>query len=433
MFLTLGTAVFVSSSFSLVALDQATVERQVEDNVKGAAGVLVGIKSLSSQLSGAQVGITLTTILLGYSSQMALSRMFTGGLERVGITVALAVTVGTLFAGILVNTFSMLFGELVPKNTALAEPMKTAIVTVPLLTGFTKLFWPLIRLLQATTHGFLRMFGVEPKEELSSARSATELASLVRHSAAEGTLDEDTADLFVRSVNMENLTAVDVMTDRGRVAALPFDATARSLIDLVQETGHSRFPIYDEDGDTFQAISSLRQAVSVPAERRGEVALLSKSLSHQPDLVPETLGLLPLLVRLREGLQMAVVVDEFGATSGIVTLEDVVEELVGEVSDEHDRRRMGIKTSPQGDFTVPGTLRPDELARKTGIRLPEDGPYETLGGLVMNELGAIPKVGDEITVGDVTVQVIATQGRRVTRLLIEGTPRTGGRREGGEL
>ncbi len=351
--LTLGTAMFVASSFSLVALDPATVRAQMEDGVRGASGVLKGMRSLSSQLAGAQVGITLTTILLGYSTQMALSRMFTSGFARLGLTVALAVTFGALLAGILVNTFSMLFGELVPKNTALAEPMRTAVFTVPFLTNFTKVFWPLIRLLQTTAFASLRLLGVEPKDELSSARSASELASLVRHSADEGTLDEGTADLFVRSVSMGDLTAVDVMTDRGRVNSLPHNASAADLIDMVEETGRSRFPILDERGEEFIGISSLRQAVSVPEEKRGDVLVRSRSLSQQAVLVPETLGLLPLLVQLREGLQMAVVVEEFGEPSGIVTLEDVVEELVGEVSDEHDRRRHGIKTSPKGGFHDP--------------------------------------------------------------------------------
>lgn len=413
----MGTAIFVASSFSLVALDPATVSKQAKDGVRGASGVSKGIRDLSSQLSGAQVGITLTTILLGYSTQMALSRMFTSGLARVGLTVALAVTVGTLVAGVLVNTFSMLFGELVPKNTALAEPMKTAGLTVPLLVGFTKAFWPLIKFLQASAHAILRAIGVEPKDELSSARSSAELASLVRRSADEGTLDEKTADLFVRSVAMGDLTAVDVMTDRGRVYVLPNDATASDLIDMVEESGYSRFPITDETGEEFVAISSLRQAVSVPEDRRGEVSILSRSLSQEAPLVPETLGLLPLLVQLREGLQMAVVVDEFGDPSGIVTLEDVVEELVGEVSDEHDRRRRGIKTSPRGGFTMPGTLRPDEVESRTGIPIPT-GPYETMGGFIMNELGRIPTAGDVVTTDAATIEVVATQGRRVTRLLV---------------
>ena len=413
---TLGTAIFVAAEFSLVALDPASVERKVTGGDKRLNRVLRALKSLSTQLSGAQVGITLTTILLGYTTQVALVRMFSSSLTGLGVSIALAATLGALASVIIVNVFSMLFGELVPKNMALAEPLRTARLTAPAQLAFTWLFAPLIRLLNGTANAILRRFGVEPVEELSSARSASELAALVRHSADEGTLDVDTAELFTRSVSMESLTAIDVMTDRGRVRSLPEDATAADLVNLARETGHSRFPVMDKDGEDFVSIALLRRAIAIPHDRRGDVPVSSRSVSIVADQVPESVGILPLLVELRDGVQMAVVVDEYGSSSGIVTLEDVVEEVVGEVSDEHDRRRRGIKATTRGGYMVPGTLRPDELASQTGIHVDEDGPYETLAGFVMNELGEIPEIGDAVTVNGVSVEVVAMQGRRVTRL-----------------
>lgn len=417
--LTFGTAVFVAAEFSLVALDQASVERKVQAGERGAARVLRALKQLSTQLSGAQVGITLTTILLGYTTQVALSRMFTDGLANAGLRLALAATIGATIALIIVNLFSMLFGELVPKNMALSDLMHTARLTAPLQMGFTWLFRPVIALLNGTANAILRRMGIEPKEEISSARSASELASLVRHSADEGTLAEETADLFTRSILMGELTAADVMTDRGRVRALPADASAADLVELARETGHSRFPVLDEDGDTITAVASLRKAIAIPFDRRPEVSVSSRSLSSEPVLVPETVGLAPLLVDLRGGVQMAVVVDEYGSTAGIVTLEDVVEELVGEVSDEHDRRRLGIKTSPSGGFMVPGTLRPDELMAQTAIVVDDDGPYETLAGVVMDALGQIPEVGDTVQTERALIEVVAMHGRRITRLHVQ--------------
>ncbi len=417
--LTLGTAVFVAAEFSFVALDQASVERKAQEGDRGAARVLKALKQLSTQLSGAQVGITLTTILLGYTTQVALASIFERWIANTGLRVALSTTLGVVLAMIVVNAFSMLFGELIPKNMALSDPLRTAKLTAPPQMGFTWLFKPIIAVLNGTANWILRLFGIEPKEEISSARSASELAALVRHSAEEGTLAEETADLFTRSILMGELTAVDVMTDRGRVRSLPHDATAADLIELARETGHSRFPILDQNGDSISAIASLRKAVAIPFDRRGEVPASSRSLSVEPVLVPETVGLAPLLVDLRDGVQMAVVVDEYGSTAGIVTLEDVVEELVGEVSDEHDRRRMGIKPAPGGGYMVPGTLRPDELKAQTGIVVDDDGPYETLAGLVMDELGSIPEVGDQVETENATIRVVAMQGRRVTRLEVE--------------
>lgn len=418
--LILGNGIFVASEFSLVALDPASVERQVREGNRKLGRVMLALKSLSTQLSGAQVGITLTTILLGYTTQVALIHLLTQGGTAFGLSVALAAGIGTTLAVILVNALSMLFGELVPKNMALAEPSKVAGWTAPIQLGFTWLFTPAIRVLNGTANAMLRAFGVEPREELSSARSASELAAMVRHSAEEGTLDEDTATLFTRSISMENLSAIDVMTDRGRVRALSEDATAADLINLARETGHSRFPIFDKDGEDYVSIALLRRAVAIPYAKRAEVSAASRSIAVPAQQVPETVGLVPLLVELRDGVQMSVVVDEYGSSTGIVTLEDVVEEIVGDVSDEHDRRRRGIKKSPSGGYMVPGTLRPDELLAKTGIEVEEEGPYETLAGFIMNELGQIPEVGDVVETSDATLEVVAMQGRRVTRIHVQG-------------
>ncbi len=416
LILVFGNAVFVAAEFSLVALDQASVETRVGSGDKRAGMVLRALKNLSTQLSGAQVGITLTNILLGYTTQVALTAIFTGWLGAAGVPIGLSVTLGALIAAIIINGASILFGELVPKNMALSDPMATAKATAPLQIGFTWLFRPLIKVLNGTANAILHGLGIEPKEEISSARSASELAALVRHSAEEGTLEVETADLFTRSISMNELTAVDVMTDRGRMMVLPHEATAEDVINEARDTGHSRFPVLDERGENIQSIAVLRKAVAIPFARRSEVPVSSRSLSSEPVRVPETVGLAPLLIELRSGVQMAVVVDEYGSTAGIVTLEDVVEELVGEVSDEHDRRRMGIKTAPAGGFMVPGTLRPDELLAQTGILVDEDGPYETLAGLIMDLLGRIPKVGDAVVSQGVGLEVVAMRGKRVTRI-----------------
>ncbi|OKL46414.1 hypothetical protein BSR29_06500 [Boudabousia liubingyangii] len=421
--LTLGTALFVAAEFSLVALDPAMVERRVNEGDEGAKGVLRALRSLSTQLSGAQVGITLTTILLGYTTQSALGRLLTALGVRFGLAITIATTIAVIIAAILVNAFSMLGGELLPKNFALSDPLKTARRVAGPQMLFTRIFAPVIAVLNGTANWVLKRFGITPTEEISSARSAPELASLVRHSADEGVLDPMTATIFTKSVALGDLTAQDVMTHRSSMHYLHVDQMADEVIELAAKTGHSRFPVIGDDTDDIQGIVYLRRAVAVPYEKRAEVSVASSSLMTEAHRVPETASLAPLLVELREsGFQMAIVVDEYGGTSGLLTLEDIVEEIVGEVADEHDKR-VATGTRRLGDeWIIPGLMRPDELGELTGVMLPDDGPYETLGGLIMNELGRIPKAGDRVEVGGAKLLVRRMDGRRVDSIRLTPIP-----------
>ena len=417
--LTFGTALFVSSEFSLIALDPGIVENTPGQGDRRGQSVLKALKHLSTELSGAQVGITVTTILLGYTTQPAVLRLIGSPLAATELSRAVAGLLALTLTVVLVNGFSMLFGELVPKNFAISHPLGTARTVAPLQRGFTTALRPVIALFNNTANTVLRRFGVEPREGLSGGRSPQELASLVRRSAAIGTLDEATAMRLTNTISLDELTAVDVMTDRMRLVVVRRDETAADVVARARETGHSRFPVIDRSPDEIVGLVHLRRAIAVPYERRGDVP--AAALMVDAPRVPETVGVGPLLVELREfGMQMAVVVDEYGGTSGIVTFEDVVEELVGEVSDEHDPRRAGTSRLPDGGWVVPGDLRPDELTEVTALVVPDDGPYETLGGLVMTALGRIPVVGDEIEVPGVRLRIEQMAGRRVER--VRATP-----------
>jgi CBS domain containing-hemolysin-like protein len=271
--LTLGTAVFVAAEFSLVALDRSTVERAIDGGDKRAVGVLKAVRTLSTQLSGAQVGITITTLIVGYLAQPSLATLLSSGpLEWVGlevggasegIAVALALTIAT--------GFSMVVGELIPKNLAISVPLGTAKVVAGPQRMFTASMAPLITLLNGSANRLLRAVGVEPQEELSAGRSPEELAALVRHSAAAGTLDQQTAELITRSLGFAGRTAADVMTPRVRAVVLQRDQRASEVIALARRSGHSRFPVIDGDLDDVVGIVHLKSAVAVPRERRDDV------------------------------------------------------------------------------------------------------------------------------------------------------------------
>jgi CBS domain containing-hemolysin-like protein len=431
--LTLGTAVFVAAEFSLVALDPS----RVDESTRHGRRVAKAHRRLSTQLSGAQVGITVTTILLGYTTQPAVTSLLRVPLDNSALSRAAVGTVAGVLSLILVNVFSMIVGELVPKNLALSEPARMARLTAPLNMAFTAGLRPLITLLNGAAVAILRVFGVESKEELVAGRSAQELAALVRRSAEAGTLAPSTALLLKNSLDFAALTALDVMTDRTRMTVLAVDATAADVVTTARASGHSRFPVIEGSHDDIVGLVHLRAAVAVPIDERAERSV--RDLMMVAPRIPETVSAGPLLEELRGfGHQMAIVVDEYGGTAGLVTLEDVIEELVGEVADEHDRRHIDVHRAPDGGWSVPALLRPDEVFEVTGLAIPDDPAYETVGGYVMAKLGRLAVVGDEVGddagrddgvgvggagvggvgIGKVRVRVERIDGRRVERVRV---------------
>ncbi len=417
--LTIGTGFFVASEFALVNLDRSDLEVRQERGERGLGWTIGALKQTSTHLSSAQLGITLTTLLTGYTLEPVLSMWFAVPLAALGLGEAASRVIATIVAVTLATLLSMIIGELVPKNLALAIPRATAKVVIPFQVVFTTVFRPAVSLLNNTANGILRSIGIEPKEELSGARTAEELTSLVRRSASEGSLDRDTATLLARTLAFADHTAQDVMTPRPRLASVDRTDTAQDVIDLARKTGFSRFPVIDDSIDDVVGIVHVKQAVAVPREKRGDVP--ASALQSDALRVPETMKLDSLLAELRgRGYQMAVVVDEYGGTAGLATLEDLVEELVGEVSDEHDRMKADVVRSRDW-FTFPGILRPDELLERTGVVVPEEGPYETVAGWLMSELGRLPVVGDVVDIEAGQFRIERLDGRRIDR--VRFTPR----------
>jgi CBS domain containing-hemolysin-like protein len=417
--LTIGTGFFVASEFALVNLDRSDLELRQRRGERNLGMTIRALKITSTHLSSAQLGITITTLLTGYTLEPAFVALLTGPLASLGWTRGWVVAVSAIVAVAFATLISMILGELVPKNIALALPRETGKVVIPFQIGFSTIFKPIVWLLNVTANGVLRIFGIEPKQELSFARTAEELTSLVRRSAREGSLDSDTATLLARTLAFADLTAQDVMTPRPRVASVERVDTAQDVIDLARRTGFSRFPVIDDGIDDVIGLVHVKQAIAVPREKRDDVPVTA--LQSEALRVPETMKLDLLLGELRgRGYQMAVVVDEYGGTAGVTTLEDLVEELVGEVSDEHDRNRPDVVRSRDW-FTFPGILRPDELLERTDVNVPEDGPYETVAGWLMSELGKLPAVGDTVTVNGGVFRVERMDGRRIDR--VRYTPR----------
>ncbi|NKY52781.1 hemolysin family protein [Nocardia vermiculata] len=391
--LTLGTAVFVAAEFSLTALERSTVEAHAREGDRRARQVRHAHRTLSFQLSGAQLGITITTLVTGYIAEPVLARFITPLCTAVGASERTAEAISLVVALVLATSLSMIYGELVPKNIAIAKPLTTARWTAAPMIVFTTVFSWLIRLLNGAANWAVRRLGIEPAEELRSARSPQELGSLVRTSAQRGALDQRTALVVDRSLLFGERSAEDLMTPRVKIESLDQHDTIADLIDAAGRTGMSRFPVIDGDLDNTLGIVHVKQAFLYPAGRRATIAL--SSIARPVPIVPASLDGDTVLERVRaDGMQLALVVDEYGGTAGLVTMEDIIEEILGDVRDEHDEEELDVRRTTLG-WNCSGLLRIDEVSRATGYVAPE-GDYDTLGGLVLTTLGRIPVAGDEV-------------------------------------
>lgn len=423
---------FAAAEFSLLTVNRSTVEHFAKRGDESAKAIAAALRTLSSQLSGAQVGISLTTLAIGFLAEPSIARLLAEPLRASGLPEGVVSKLAIVLGVSLATAVTMLYGELAPKNLAISKPMATARFIVRPQRLFTLIMRGPIRLLNASANYIVRQFGVRPQEELASARSADELLALVRRSAEKGTLPKETAIMMERSLNFSDLTALDVMTPRLRMKALTSDQPVQSVIDLTRKTGLSRFPVLGENHDDIVGVVHVKNALAVPRTDRAGINI--SQIMRQAAFVPSSLQLDPLLDQLRQGgMQMAIVIDEFGGTDGIVTMEDLLEELVGEVEDEHDRQRASIRKLRNGSFILSGLLRPDEVGEDAGIYLPDKEEYETVGGLVAHYLERLPDVHDSVEVPAVdregrdltaTIRVERMDGHRVDRVRMILSPRS---------
>ncbi len=391
--LTAGTAVFVAAEFSLTALERSTVDANARNGGRRDKLVQRAHRTLSFQLSGAQVGISITTLITGYLAEPLIAQLFRPAFIAMSLPEGVADGIALALSLLIATSVSMVFGELVAQYLAVARPLETARDVAGAQVFFSMLFTPLIKLTNGSANWILRRLGIEPAEELRSARSPQELGSLVRNSARRGSLDPVTATLVDRSLQFGSRTAEELMTPRSKIVALEADDAVTDLVAAAIQTGYSRFPIVRGDLDETIGIVHVKQVFEVSPEQRKRIQLAD--LAQPVATVPSTLDGDDVMAQLRANeLQTALVVDEYGGTAGMVTVEDVIEEIVGDIRDEHDETTADV-VAAGGGWQVSGLLRIDEVADATGFRASE-GEYETIGGLVLQELGHIPKEGEAV-------------------------------------
>jgi CBS domain containing-hemolysin-like protein len=314
----------------------------------------------------------------------------------------------------------MVVGELMPKNLAIARPLQTALWTATPLRLVNAAAKPFIVFLNMSANGTVRLLGIEPQDELVGAHSLEELQILIRSARDAGGLREEEFSLLARSITFREKTAGDVLTPRVNVLALPKESSLFEMQRLALESGHSRFPVYDEAVDNIIGIAHVKDIYAIDVDRRGTTTVAE--IMRAPLIVPESKALPSLLVEMRvRREQMVVVVDEFGGTAGIITLEDLLEEIVGEIEDEYDRSSPATSTPAPGVNVVSGMLHPDEVRERTGFDMPE-GDYDTLAGFLLALFDRIPEPGDQIAYDGWEFKVTAMDGRRIDSVLLVEPP-----------
>jgi CBS domain containing-hemolysin-like protein len=416
LLLILATGYFVAVEFALVAVDRSRVDRDAAAGSRRAQATGAALRRLSFHLSGAQLGITVTSLIVGFIAEPAVGDAIEPLVGRV-VSDGSTHTVSVIVALTLATLVSMVVGELIPKSLAIAKPRPVAYALAPPMTLIGRIFGPLISFLNGAANWTVRRFGIEPQEELTSVRSLEELELLIRSSGEEGTLEPKALRLLTRSMRFGDKDAADALVPRRSVVSVSIDDTVATLAERAVATGHSRFPVVGVDLDDARGVVHVKDLYRIGYDERAATPVTE--LMQAPFVVPETRPLADLLVDLRgRGVHLAIVVDEHGGTAGIITLEDVLEELVGDIDDEHDPptpRLTGLLRP--GEWRLDGSLHPDEVYDASGFRMPE-GDYETFAGFVLDQLGHIPEVGEGFVYDDWEVDVAALDGLRVATVVL---------------
>jgi CBS domain containing-hemolysin-like protein len=421
--LILINAFFVAAEFSLVAIRRSRVEQMAESGSWQGHLLKQAMAKLDTYIATTQLGITATNLILGAFGEPYVTRLIMAGIAAIfGQTQAslaaessLLSTVGFAISVIVITFVTVLFGELIPKGIALQRTEQVAGVTILPLNIFQRLTAPLVWLFSRSGNFFLRLMGLKEAPSHSMVGSAEELKLIVEASSKEGVLDESEGEIISQILDLEETPVRSIMIPRVDMVAISADATLREFWNTVREHRYSRVPVYRDTVDNIIGVAYAKDLL----EYSGPVMDTSKvsSICHPAYFVPETMGARELLREMRRRkTHMAIVVDEFKGTAGLITLEDIIEEIIGEIYDESDEEEAApIEEVAEGVFMLDASIPLEDASERLGIQLPE-GEYDTLSGFLMNEFGHIPEVGEKLEFGGFEFTVETADPRGIERV-----------------
>ena len=418
--LVLMNGFMVAAEFALVASRRTRVEEMISEGDRGAKDVLKALTNLDRYISGTQLGITLASLALGWIGEPALAVLIDRAFESAGVPVPAGsehLASSIVIAFLIITFLHIVLGELAPKSLALTAPEKVSRIVARPLMAFSAVMSPFISLLNGSANGLLRLFKVSPVSELHHVHSPEELRLMVIQAHAHGQLDESDRAMLAGVFDFHQKRARDVMRARNTVVALPLEASEDEVWRFLRTERYSRYPVYEGTLDDVVGVFLAKDLWLYEGEEPFSLSRFVREALYVPDTRPAELLLEDLR---RTHAHMAVVLDEYGGTAGIVTLEDLVEEIVGDIADEYDvMARESIEVG--GVLELDGSMSLVDVRSDYGIPIP-DGRWATLGGYVFSRLGRVPKLGDWVSYPGGKLEVVAVDRRRVAAVRIHRSP-----------
>jgi CBS domain containing-hemolysin-like protein len=408
---------FVAAEFALLAARRSRIEQLAADGDKRAGHALAGIRELTLMLAGAQLGITMCSLGLGALAEPAIAGIIEGVLgEAFSLSDTARHVIGFAVGLSIVVFLHMVVGEMAPKSWAISHPEESALKLARPFRLFVTVFRPFIKLMNEMANLVVRAVGVEPRDERAMTHSPADLILLLDESAGHGGIEEGEHELLTRTLELSGLTAADAMTVRRDIVAVPADATAADAADAAHRTGRTRVVVHEDDLDHVRGFVHVKDLLLMPTGSWATTTAASVTRSIM--VTPEQHRLEDLLVEMRtERQHISLVVDEHGTVVGLVTMEDLIEELIGDFDDESDLGRGECERIGDRTYRMTGTLRPDQFEERVGVALP-DGDWQTVAGYVIAEVDEIPDVGDVIETEIGAFEVLARDGYAIDSLSV---------------
>ena len=408
---------FVLSEFAIVKVRRSKLEELAKKNKANAKLSLKITKSLDTYLSATQLGITLSSLALGWLGEPAIAKVLYkafGGFF--GENTILLHSVSFVIAFTIITFLHIVFGELVPKSIAIAKAEQSTLFVAKPLYLFRNVFFPVIKSFEMMSGFFLRKIGIEAVDESENAHSDEEIKIIIGESLKGGYLDSIESEILKNAVDFSDTTAKEIMTPRKDIVCLFADNSYEENIQIVRDTNHTRYPYCKEGKDNVVGMIHIRDLLQATiGDNEKDLSKLVRELI----IVPESSSISNVLMKMnKQQIHTALVVDEYGGTAGLLTMEDIIEEIMGDISDEHDKKNEDIKEVDSRTFEVDGMLDLDTIGEQIHIAFSDDIEQVTIGGYVFNLLGKEPLVGDSVVEGDFAYEILEIDGMRIKKLKI---------------